>query len=265
VQRLMSTRGGTLIVGGAAALLAGTILLVFISQYRDTVNASTKPVTVLVAKQVIAKGTPGDLVGSQSMFQTTTVPRDQVKSGAIADPSVLRGRVATDAIFPGQQLTTSDFETKPSGDLNYQITGTQRAVAIPLDSAHGLIGLVHTGDHVDVMAGFNVVPIARNGVPTTNSGQPRPVLKRIIQNALVLSAPSSTPSGIGAGTSSNVVLRLSDSQAADVAFAVDNGKVWLTLRPQSGGKQTTPGIVTIETELLGIKPITALRSFGGRS
>jgi hypothetical protein len=113
------------------------------------------------------------------------------------------------------------------------------------------------------MADFNVVQVGANGVPVTNGGQPRPVLKRIIQNALVLQAPSSTPSGIGASSNSNVVLRLTDTQADAVAFAVDNGKVWLTLRPQSGAKQTTPSIVTIETELLGIKPVIELRSFGG--
>lgn len=263
MQRLMSTRGGTLIVGAGATLLAAAALLIFISQYKDSVNASGKPVTVLVAKQLIHKGTPGDQIGAQSLFQTTKVPRDQVKSGAISDPSALTGRVATANIYAGQQLTTSEFETKPSDALNYQYSGTDRAVAVPLDSAHGLIGLVHPGDRVDVMADFNVIQVGANGVPVANGGQPRPVLKRIIQDALVLQAPSSTPSGIGASSNSNIVLRLTDSQADEVAFAVDNGKVWLTLRPQSGAKETTPSIVTIETELLGIKPVVELRSFGG--
>lgn len=264
MQSFMSTRSGTLIVGAIAAIVAGAVLLVYISQYRDSLSASTKPVTVLVAKQLIAKGTPGDQIGSQSMFQTTTVPRDQVKSGAISDPSILKGLVAKDDIFPGQQLTTSEFQAKPSDALGYQLSGDQRAVSVPLDAAHGLIGHVHPGDHVDVMAGFNVVQVGKNGIPITNGGQPRPVMKRIIQGALVLDAPSSTPSGLGASSSSNIILRLTDQQAEDVAFAVDNGKVWVTLLPQTGATASSTGIVTIETELLGIKPVTVLRSFGGR-
>src|SRR2546423_465202 len=88
------------------------------------------------------------------------------------------------------------------------------------------------------------------------SASTNPVTKRIIQAALVLEAPSSTPSGLGTSNSSNVVLRLTDQQAADVAFAVDNGKVWVTLLPQTGATASATGIVTIETELLGIKPVT---------
>jgi Flp pilus assembly protein CpaB len=260
----MSSRTGTLIVGGIAAALAAAILFFYIAQYRDSVQSSAKPVTVLVAKELIAKGTSGEVIGSQELFQTTTVPRDHVQNGAISDPSALHNQVAVDDIFPGQQLTTSDFEAKPADALSYKISGEERAIAVPLDPAHGMVGYVHAGDHVDVMAGFNVVQIGRNGAPVSNGGTPRPVLKRIVQNALVLDAPDSSSSGIGGSGSSNVVLRLTQEQADQVAFASDNGKVWIVLDPQSGATATPPSIVTIETVLLGVKPLTVLRSFGGR-
>ena len=53
-------------------------------------------------------------------------------------------------------------------------------------------------------------------------------------------------------------------RTAQLAFASDNGKVWLSLRPAVGAKTSPPGVVTIETLLLGIKPVTAVRSLGGR-
>ena len=264
LQRLLSTRGGTLVVGGLAALAAGAVLLVFVSNYRDSVKQSSEPVTVLVAKDLIAKGTPGDQVAAQRMVERTDVQKDKLKDGAIDDPSVLKGRVAVDDIYPGQQLTAGDFSAMPSDALNYKLTGTQRAVAVPLDSAHGLVGYVKAGDHVDVLAGFNVKQVDGAGVPVDN-GAPRPVLKAIVQNVPVLQAPASAGGGLGSSqTTQNVVLEMTDKQAWQLAFASDNGKVWVVLRPQAGAKQTHPSLVTLETELLGVPSVTVLRSFGGR-
>jgi hypothetical protein len=38
-SRLLNSRGGTLFVGGAAAVLAAIVVLVYVSQYRNNVNA----------------------------------------------------------------------------------------------------------------------------------------------------------------------------------------------------------------------------------
>ena len=59
-QKLLSTRGGTVALGGVAALMAGFVLLLYLNQYRSSVNANSEPVTVLVAKTLIEKGMPGD-------------------------------------------------------------------------------------------------------------------------------------------------------------------------------------------------------------
>jgi hypothetical protein len=36
------------------------------------------------------------------------------------------------------------------------------------------------------------------------------------------------------------------------------------LRPSSGAKASPPSIVTVDTLLLGLPPVTALKTFGGR-
>jgi len=70
--------------------------------------------------------------------------------------------------------------------------------------------------------------------------------------------------GIGAGAGgSSVTLKVNDVQAAELAFASDNGKLWLALRPPSGAKPSRPEAVTAETMLLGIKPIAVVKSLGG--
>jgi Flp pilus assembly protein CpaB len=265
-QRLTSTRAGILVVGFIAAAIAGLLVLTYINQYRSSVDKQSQKVSVLVAKSLIVKGTTGEVIGTEGLFAITDVARRDAKDGALVDPSAIRGRVAVQDIYPGQALTAADFTTKPSTNLSYKLSGTMRAVSVPLDSAHGLVGAVKTGDHVDVIAGFNVVPVDKNGAPLTQGGQTRAVTRTIMQNILVLEAPPAPKAGIGAtaNLTSNVILRLSDEQAAKVAFASDNGKVFLGLRPQSGGANTTstPSIETVETVLLDITPIKALASLG---
>ena len=104
MQKLLATRGGTAAVAGAAALMAFLVFLLFMNQYRSSVDDSSEPVGVLIAKSLIPKGMSGDIVGTQELFQPTTAPKSQVKDGALTDPATLKGRVALEDIYPGQQL-----------------------------------------------------------------------------------------------------------------------------------------------------------------
>ncbi len=230
--RLFTTRGGALAVGGVAAVLAAALLFAYLRAYRSSVRSGSAPVTVLVAKQLIPKGTSGGLIGQKELYQVTTLPKDQVSNGAFADPAALRGEVSSTDIYPGQQLTVGDFSAATSGSLPTQITGAQRAIAVPLDSAHGLIGQLHDGDHVDAYVGFG-----ENNNTTT-----KPVLKLLLANVTVLNAPSSTSGGLTTSAMANVILRVPASKAAEFAFASDNGKIWLVLRPQVGAKKTPPTV-----------------------
>jgi Flp pilus assembly protein CpaB len=246
VQKMLATRGGTVAVGGLTAAFGALLLLMYLSQYRSSVDESGEPITVLVAKSLIEKGTPGDVVGLKELFQTTDAPRDQVQEGAITDPSALRDRLATTDIYPGEQLTTGDFSASASGALGTRIAGNQRAMAVPVDTAHGMIGQVRAGDRVDVLAGFNVTG---GGAGFTA----RPVVKVLTQNVLVLEAPKAAAAGVAAN-SANVVLRTNYREAAEIAWAVDNGKIWVILRPRAGAPVRLPRVVTPES-LLGVRPV----------
>jgi len=256
-QRLLSTRGGTIAVSVVAAALAAVILVAYLHRYRDSVRNSGVPVTVLVAKGLIEKGTSGDIIASSDLYQVSTLPKGEVADGAITDPATLKGRVTTADVFPGEQLTAANLETGGSTSLANRITGDERAVTVPIDAAHGMVGNISAGDHVDIYAGFNVIPLGADGRPL-NGGTARPVLRLIMSDIPVVQID-----GEG-GKSSQVSMRVNDEQAAQLTFASDNGKVWLSLRPAVGAKESKPGIVTIETLLLGVRPITAVRSLGGR-
>jgi Flp pilus assembly protein CpaB len=257
--RLVSTRKGTLVAALLIALLAGASIMLYLNSYRDSLQAQGALVTVLVAKDTIPKGTAGSVVAAKDLYTVTTIRESQLLEGAMSDPATLRDMVATREIFAGAQLTATDFGA--AGDsLAAQLTDRQRIVSVPFDSAHGLIDAIEPGNRVDVYAGFNVIPLGADGQPISG-GQARPMLRLILSEVPVLAIGEKAS---GSGTT-NVSLGVDDLDAAQLAFASDNGKLWLALRPSAGAKASRPGIVTVETMLLGVPPVQILKSLGGQS
>jgi Flp pilus assembly protein CpaB len=265
VQRFTSSKSGTLVLGGLAALVAGALLLIYVAQVRQDANSQSATVSVLVANKLIPQSSSGDVIASQKWYSVVSTPNDQVKDGAITDPASISGKIASHDIYPNQQLTTSDFADAPTDAVTTKITGNQRAISIPLDSAAGLTPFLQAGDHVDILAGFNVIPIGANGAPLSGNSQARPVEKVIAQDIKVLEVPSSSSSTTGTGSNTgNIVVQVTDQQAWDIAFAINNGTVFLAGTPQAGNVSSKPSLVTLETMLLGIPPVKVFHSFGGR-
>jgi Flp pilus assembly protein CpaB len=234
----LSSKGGSIAAAVFTAIVAGLLIVLFLNQYRDGVNKGGVPTPVLVAQKLIEQGTSGDTAGAQALFTTTKVPRDQLKAGAITDAAVLRGKVTVAELLPGQQLTAADF--KPAGHgIVTKLAPDERALSVTLDSGHGLLGKVRTGDHVDVLGGFQVT----SGL----GGVQRPVLQTLMQNVLVLDAPKSAAgAAVGGGNNTaQVVLRVTNRTAPRIAFAADNGKVWIALRPQNASNLERSTLTTL--------------------
>ena len=124
-RKILSTRQGTLGFAAVAAVLAIAVLLAFMQSYKRSLDQRADPVTVLVAKDELPKGSSGDTIASKGLFQATGFKREQVKEGAITDPASLRGMVTTHAIVPGQQLTSADF-AKPKDPVMSKLADNQR-------------------------------------------------------------------------------------------------------------------------------------------
>jgi Flp pilus assembly protein CpaB len=232
-SRLLKTRQGTIVVGIAAAVLAAILLLVYLSHYRSSVNGSTEPVTVLVAKSLIPKGTSGKSLATKNLFVVTTIPKDQLKLGAISDPAVLRSTFAAADIYPRQQLTSADFTAASVGALAAQLSGNWRAVALPpLDAAHGLAPDVQAGDRVDVY------------------GQLNGMVGLVMSNVLVLASPTQAPAGSTAPVTGTYILRVPTAKAPRFAYMGQNGTFWLVLRPGHGARPTEPTFATADNTLL---------------
>jgi Flp pilus assembly protein CpaB len=245
-RKLLSTRRGTVLVATVCALVAAGVLVVAMQQYRHNVNSESNPETVLVASGLIQKGTAGDAVAGGQLFKPSSIAKRQVSGGAIADTAQLRGKVAAHDIYPGQQLTASDFTT--GGGLAGQLAPDQRAMSIPLDSSHGMLGQLHDGDHVDVYADLN----------TEIGGRNVPVLRLLMQNIQVLRAGTTSGGGGLSGSNpqneqGNVTLQVPASQAGVLAYAAggSGNKVWLVLRPANATPVSAPSATTAQSLLAG--------------
>ena len=150
VSGRMSSRGWAIALGIGAVVLAAILLVVYLDRYRARVGGENAPTPVLVAKQLIPTGTPGSIVATNGMYAATTLPAKEVEVGAVADPSYLAGRAAAADIFPGQQITSTDFAASDTLSVDSQITGTQRAISISIDNVHGSLSQLQAGDSVDI-------------------------------------------------------------------------------------------------------------------
>jgi len=226
-SKIGTSKGWTLALGIGAALLAAILLVVYLNRYRSSVDAQNAATPVLVAKNLIPRGTSGTIIAKKELFQVASLPKDDLKVGAISDPAYLNGRVAAGDIFPGQQITTADLSVATTEAVPTSLTGAERAVAVPIDAARGLVGYTAQGDHVDVYVGLT-------------TGQS--LLTLLAPDIEILRAPV-------AGTSTTYVLKAPAPIAQRLAYASDAGTLWFLARPQVGAKKTPPLTVSMATLL----------------
>lgn len=244
VTRKLSSQHSSMLAAMGAAALAALLIVVFLQKYRSDLSAQSMPVSALVADTLIQKGASAETAGARSQFSVAKLPRDQVKAGALADAAALKGQVAAADILPGQQLTPADFQAAGNG-LVTKLGPDDRAVTIALDAQHSLGGQLVAGDHVDVLSGL---------VLNSGSARERPVIKTLMQNILVLSVPgvatgaAGTEGGGGTATA-GVTLRVSSRNAGVLAYAADQGQVWLSLRALDGRNVARPPLVSVDSLL----------------
>lgn len=238
------SKTGSLVVAGIAAIVAAVLVFVALHAAKNN-GGSAATTSVVVARQLIPKGSSGQSIATDRAFRVTDVRGDSVVASPITDISQLRGKVATADIYPGQQLSASDFGAG-GGSLTTKLSAGERAISLPIDAAHGLVGQVRVGDRVDVLGGFNI---------DSATGKQAPVMRALASNVTVLKTGGSG-SGTGSSGTSVVTLRVKDTVATQLAFAADNGKIWLALRPGGDARAARPDVITVRNLLFGSKSVS---------
>jgi Flp pilus assembly protein CpaB len=222
-EKLTSSRGIGVALGIGAAVLAGILLLVYLQQYRSSVSGDNAPTSVIVAKALIPQGTSGTIIGTKALYQTTTLPKQEVKVGAVADPAFINGRVAVADILPGQQLTAADFTEASTTSVNTKITGPQRGVSVPVDAIRMSTTQVFVGDKIDLY-------VAVGGE-----------VKLFEPSVKVLAVPDQGAVG------GSYILRVNTRVVPNLMVAADSGTLWAAIRPQAGAKPTADTKASLQT------------------
>jgi pilus assembly protein CpaB len=255
MTRVFTSRIGAFGMAIVLAVAAGALVLVYLANHDSSLQSSSGKVTVLVATRTIPQFTPGNQVVDGQMFRESSVSRDALADGAITDADQLKGLVARNDVYPGEQLTTNQFQRSDTTNVAVKLKADQRAVGFPVDPASGLIGQLQAGDHVDVIATFDVLPIGKNGLPLTG-GQAIPLTRTIVSDALVLTAPQPSSGGANGGGDSahgpSLTLAIGTDDVNRVMFAQQKGAVWFVLRPPGSSQDVGTDVVDVDAVLRGV-------------
>jgi pilus assembly protein CpaB len=159
------------------------------------------------------------------------VPAKVRAEGAVTSLSSLRGLVAAADLLPGEQVLRARF-TKP--DKADAVSGTDTSalvkVSIALEPERMLGGSLRSGDLVAVFASTSspdVTHVVLHQVPIVN----------VQGNGADKSGGSGSTASPGG--KSMVTLALSEPAAENLVWAVEHGKIWLSLEPKNADSTKT--------------------------
>ena len=136
----MTYRVKNITIAVALALVAALLTSFYVTNYQRNVRKDETNVPVWVASRDIPAGTSGAEAAQKSMLKKSEVVRRNVVPGAISNPDQVAELVATQPIYAGEQVSTRRFSTPSQRGIKAQLTGVQRAIAIPGDEHQLLAG-----------------------------------------------------------------------------------------------------------------------------
>jgi Flp pilus assembly protein CpaB len=247
----MTYRLRNILIAVVLALLAAVLTSVYVTSYERSVNDDAKPERVFVATKDVPPGAAAeDIVAS---FEERNIPHGDVVPGALAEREDVSGKVSTQWIYSGEQVTLRRFSNVGEGGVRAELKGNLRAMQIQGDANQVLAGTLKKGDRVDVVAAFEY-KIGDNSNSYTAS-------RVVLRDILVLQAPhGSSGGGLGEAGSDRlpVMLQVTDSQAPKLEFVITTVKTgpssgvigWsLQLRPVAKAEDSPESIQTLDTIL----------------
>lgn len=138
--------------GGLAALLS-VVYLQSLQRQRAAPPVEKQQVDVVVPRVNI----PSRTVITPDMLTMAAVDEDRVPRGALTDPTLAVGQVATQRLVAGQPVLRTQITDRATAfGLAGIVPPGLRAVTVPVDPVTGVAGLLKPGDRVDVIATFEV-------------------------------------------------------------------------------------------------------------
>jgi pilus assembly protein CpaB len=249
-----------LIVGIGLALIAIFMIKVYLDEQDRLAKLRAKQeleaiqanqTTVLIAKKDIEQG----VVIDPSWLDAKILPNNLVESGAVKSVDRIAGMLTLAPISRGEQVTLDKLSFKRSGDLASSTPVGKRAITINVDNASSLVGMIKTGDYVDVIALVNIpVQVIDGKAVTQLTSIP------LFQNVLVLAVGQETGPQTpvaeqfarygkqqAAPDSSLITLALAPKEAGLLSFVQEQGKIRLVMRSPTDAKVEPMQLATWDT------------------
>lgn len=237
----MTYRLRNIAIAIALAVLAAMLTSFYVRQQKEDIVEGQEPTVVWVATQDIEAGTPGSEVATK--LEEQEVAKEALAPGAIVKPEDVEGKVVTEKIYAGEQVSLLRFREPSQQGVRATLAGNLRAVQIPGDENQLLAATVKEGDKVDVVGSW-VVKVGAEDIR---------ISRVVLRDILVLRAPQRVETDSRLNTEGTkdktVMLALTDAQSQKLWWVFTAGEWSLALRPTENPADSpesfeTPGTMT---------------------
>jgi Flp pilus assembly protein CpaB len=238
----MTYRVRNIAIAVGLALVAMLLTLLYVTNYKRSVQHSDSNVQVYVAAHDIVPGISGTELIKNHDLKTEEVAQRNVVAGAISNPEQIKNQVLSQPLLKGDEVSVRRFNDLAAQGLRGQLKGTTRAVQVAGDANQLLAGTLKAGDHVDLVANLRVSTTDQQSYAT------RIVLRDL--SVLAVPSTSSGPTSAISGTNS-VILAVTDTQVQRLFYVLKDADWTLELRPVVDPSDSPERIDTLTTVLTG--------------
>ena len=224
--KVTQSRGWTLALGIAAAALAAILLIAYLVQYRSSVNDSTAPTPVLVAKSLIPKGTSGH--------------RDR-REAALPGRDACRRTTSRSARSPTRRTSTGASPWRTSSRVSRSRRRTSARVS-PTPSRRSSPGSSARWRSPSAQARASSAT-SRAATASTSTTRPAPTTGR----SSACSRRTFSSCGLRGGRP--MIIRADAPLAQKLALASNTGTLWFFARPAGNAKPAPKRSIT-STDIL---------------
>ena len=244
----MTYRVKNITIAVALALVAALLTSFYVTNYQRDVRKDETNVPIWVASRDIPAGTSGADIQRKGMLVESEIVRRSVVPGAISTPAQVEDLVVTQPIYAGEQVSTRRFASPAERGIRAQLTGVQRAIAVPGDADQLLAGTLKDGDRIDVVASW-----------TYPEGSGFHFTRIILRDIRVLDGPVGTAAAekltSGRDSAYAATLAVTDAQVQKLFWAMKNGEWHFELRPPTKAADSPENVESAHSMLVeGVRP-----------
>ncbi len=212
----------------AVAAICGLVAMMGVQQVLSNQGGvKTESGQVLVAKAEIQPGQPLDDTNVEfKVFPAGTIPE-----GAIVSKEQFLDRTLRSRTFAGSQILEPMLDKKGIRNASSDVRDGMSVASVPIDQTMTGVGLIHPGDHVDVLVTYR--PVGSREVNNGVGKEVKTVLEYVEVFAIdgvrdpALLPKAGDPKAVAMKT---VQLQVKGEQARLLKLAGDVGTIYLTLR-----------------------------------